>query len=104
MIGFEQIKRGVVSYINQDLVPVVPKALGIGLAAFGPVVVESKVRELAASGLFSGTNLVFTEGVDIDEIMRLIKPAANGKWPIQMYGFTFSEADLDKLYRYIKEA
>jgi hypothetical protein len=104
MTGFEQIKRGVVAYINQDLVPVVPKALGIGLAAFGPVVIESKVRELAASGLFSGTNLVSTEGVDIDEVMRLIKPAANGKWPIQMYGFTFSETDLDKLYRYIKEA
>lgn len=104
MVGYDQIKRGIVQYINRDLAPLAPKALGIGLAAFGPVVVESKMKQFFSTSIFAGTPLVDGNVVDIDEVMRLLKPAAEGKWPIEMFGFTFSESDLDKIYRYIKEA
>ena len=104
MVNFEQVKNGVIYYISKDLAPLAPKPLGIGIAAFGPMVAEAKIKEFMASGLFSGTGLVDGDNVDVDAIMRLIKPAAEGKWPIQMFGFSFNETDLDKLYRYIKEA
>lgn len=103
MVSYDQIKRGIVHYINRDLAPLAPKALGVGLAAFGPVVVESKLKQFFSTGLFAGTSLVDGNMVDIEEVIRLLKPAAEGKWPIEMFGFTFSESDLDKIYRYIKE-
>ena len=104
MVGYEQIRKGLVNYINRDIVPLAPKAVGIGIAAFAPVIVEAKLKELTASPLLSGTGLVDGNTIDIDKVMCLIKPAAEGKWPIEMFGFTFTESDLDKLYRYIKEA
>ena len=104
MVGYEQIRKGLVNYINRDIVPLAPKAVGIGIAAFAPVVAEAKLKELLASPLLNGTGLVDGNSVDIDAAMRLLKPAAEGKWPVEMFGFTFTESDLDKLYRYIKEA
>ena len=104
MVGYEQIRKGIVNYINRDLVPLAPKAIGIGLAAFAPMVAEAKLKEVMAHPLLSGTGLIDGNSVDIDRIVQLLKPAADGKWPIEMFGFTFTESDLDKLYRYIKEA
>jgi hypothetical protein len=104
MVGYEQIRKGIVNYINRDLVPLAPKAISIGLAAFAPMVAEAKLKEVMAHPLLSGTGLIDGNSADIDRIMQLLKPAADGKWPIEMFGFTFTEADLDKLYRYIKEA
>lgn len=104
MVSYDQIKKGIIQYINRDLAPLAPKAVGIGLAAFGPVVVETKMKKFFSAGIFADTPLVDGNMIDIDEVIRLLKPAADGKWPIEMFGFTFSESDLDKLYRYIKEA
>jgi hypothetical protein len=103
MTSYDQIKRGIIRYINTDLAPVAPKPIGIGLAAFGPVVIESKMKQFFSSGLFSGTPLTDGNSVDVDEVYKLLKPAAENKWPIEMFGFHFTESDLDKIYRYIKE-
>lgn len=104
MVNHEQIRKGLMTYINHELAPLAPKMMGIGLTAFGPLIVEAKTKEFLNSGLLSGTGLVDGDNVDIDTIWRLVKPATAGKWPIEMFGFTFNEADLDKLYRHIKEA
>ena len=104
MVGYEQIKRGIVNYINRDLAPLAPKALGIGMAAFGPMIVDSKMKQFFANGILTGTPLMDGNMIDIDEAMRLLKPAAEGKWPIEMFGINFSESDLDKLYNYIMKA
>lgn len=104
MVGYEQIRKGIVNYINRDLVPLAPKAIGIGLAAFAPMVAEAKLKEVMAHPLLNGTGLIDGNSADIDRIVQLLKPAAEGKWPVEMFGFTFTEADMDKLYRYIKEA
>lgn len=104
MVGYEQIRKGIVNYINRDLVPLAPKAIGIGLAAFAPMVAEAKLKEVMAHPLLAGTGLIDGNSADIDRIVQLLKPAAEGKWPVEMFGFTFTEADMDKLYRYIKEA
>jgi hypothetical protein len=104
MVGYEQIRKGLVTYINRDIVPLAPKAVGIGIAAFAPAIAEAKLKELLASPLLANTGLVEGNSVDIDMAIRLLKPAAEGKWPVEMFGFTFTESDLDKLYRYIKES
>lgn len=104
MTSYDQIKRGITLYINRELAPVAPKVLGIGLSAFGPVVVESKLKQFFDSGLLDGTGLVEGMSINLEEALSLLRPATNGKWPIELFGFTFTESDLDKLYRYIKEA
>ena len=42
--------------------------------------------------------------VDIDKVYSAIKDKAVGRWPVEIAGLKASEADLDKLYTYIKEA
>ena len=104
MVGYEQIRKGIVNYIAKDLAPLLPKAYGIGLVAFAPAVVDAKLKQVFESAVFSGTPLISGNMLDLDEAMRMLKPAAEGKWPIEMFGFKFTESDLDKLYKYIKEA
>jgi hypothetical protein len=104
MVNYEQIRKGLVNYINRDIVPLAPKAVGIGIAAFAPVVAEAKLKEVLSNPMLYGTGLIDGNTVDLDKVMCLLKPAAEGKWPVEMFGFTFTENDLDKLYRYIKEA
>ena len=104
MVGYEQIRKGLVAYINKEIVPITPKAVGIGIAAFAPMIAEAKLKEIMSQPLLAGTGIIDGNSVDIDTVMRLLKPAAEGKWPVELFGFTFNESDLDKLYRYIKEA
>ena len=104
MVGYEQIKRGIINYINRDLAPLAPKALGIGMVAFGPTIVESKMKQFFTDGVFVGTPLMDGNMLDVEEAIRLWKPAADGKWPIEMFGINFSESDLDKIYNYIMKA
>lgn len=104
MVSYEQIRRGIISYINRDLAPLAPKAVGIGIVAFGPSIIDAKIKQLFSSGLLNGTGIIDGNTIDIDEVMRLLKPAADGKWPVDLFGFKFTEADLEKLYHYIKEA
>lgn len=104
MTGYEQIRKGVVTYMAKELAPLAPKMLAISMMAFAPVVIDAKMKQLFESGLFSGTALMDGNSVDLEEAMRLFKSAAEGRWPISVAGFDFSENDLDKLYRYIKEA
>ena len=104
MVGYDQIKQGIIQYINRELAPMAPKALGIGMVAFGPTIVDSKMKQFFTNGVFVGTPLMDGTMLDVDEAIRLWKPAAEGKWPIEMFGIKFSESDLDKIYRYIKDA
>ena len=104
MVGYEQIRRGIINFINRDLAPLAPKAVGIGMAAFAPTIIDAKMKQLFSSGLFNGTGIVDGNSIDVDEVVRLLKSAAENKWPIDFLGFHFTETDLDKLYHYIKEA
>ena len=102
MVGLEQIRRGASTYIAKELTPLLPTWQGVLVEALAPGVIDAKLKELAGMKLFSG----FMDGasVDVEEIYKQLKVTASGRWPMEVYGFRFNEADLDKLYRYIKES
>lgn len=99
MVNIQRIEQQIAAFIDEDLVPKMPKLEGIALAAFAPVYIRAKlpgVLKLAQSiGLAEGDN------VDVDKVFAEFKGKAQGRWPIELMGFTFYEDDLDKLYRYI---
>jgi hypothetical protein len=101
MVGLEQIRRGASTYVSKELTPLLPTWQGVLIEALAPGVIDAKLKELIGMKLFSG----FVEGatVNVEEIYKQVKSTAAGRWPIEVYGFRLNEADLDKLYRYIKE-
>ena len=102
MVGLEQIRRGASTYVTKELAPLLPTWQGVLIEALAPGVIDAKLKELVGMKLFSG----FVDGatVNVDEIYKQLKTTASGRWPMEVYGFRFNEADLDKLYRYIKES
>lgn len=103
MVGLEQVRRGVVTYINKELAPLLPTWQGVLLEALAPSVIDAKLKELMSGKLLAGTPFVDGATVNADEIYKLVKNTALGRWPMEVMGFRFTEADIDKLYRYIRE-
>ena len=103
MVGMEQIRRGAMKYITAELVPVMEKGKGILVAAFAPTVIDANLKKYLALPWLREAGLTEGTSADVDEIYKLIKQGANGKWPVELLGFRFSESDLDKLYQCIKE-
>lgn len=91
-------------YVRQDLVPLVGGGTGILLEAFAPAVIEGNLRKYLSGGWLASTDLIKDGMVDVEAAYRMLKTAASGKWPMELFGFSFREADLDKLYQYITEA
>ena len=104
MKSVEQIKRGAMLYIASEIVPMMPVGKALLLEAVAPNVIEGNIRSyiskdwLANSGLVDGTN------IDVDELYKQLKSTAANRWPVELFGIRFSEADLDKLYNFIREA
>ena len=105
MVSIEQVKRGFANFVDREIVPVLPGWKGILFAAGAPLVIEKKARELPEHPLVQAMGVVDENGmVDIDKVYSAIKDKAVGRWPVEIAGLKASEADLDKLYTYIKEA
>lgn len=99
MVSINRIAENLMAYIDEDLVPKMPKLEGIAFSAMAPFVVRAKIPWFM--GLVNGTEITDGENIDVDAVYREFKAKSNGKWPMQMAGFTFREEDLDKLYRYL---
>ena len=103
MVGMEQVKRGAMKYLSREMVPLMEKGKGILFEVFAPAVIDANLKKYMAADWLQSTGLVDGMNVEIEEMYRLVKQGASGKWPVELLGFRFSESDLDKLYQYIKE-
>lgn len=103
MFGLEQVRRGLLVYVSKELTPLMPTWQGVMVEALAPAVIDAKLKELLNGKLFAGTGLVDGALINVDEVYKLIKSTAVTRWPMEIAGFRFTEADVDKLYRYIKE-
>ena len=103
MVGLEQVRKGVLLYVSKELAPLMPTWQGVLVEAVAPSVVDARLRELMSGKLLAGTGLVDGATVNVDEVYKLLKNAAASRWPMEIAGFRLTEADLDKLYRYIRE-
>ena len=92
------------NYVSRELAPLLGTGKGILLEAFAPAIIDANLQKYAGKEWLAGTGFVDGNMVNVDEIYRLVKLSAAGKYPIEIAGFRFTEADLDKLVRYIREA
>ena len=104
MTGLEQIRRGAMTYVSRELAPLMSTGKGILLEALAPSVIDANLKRYISKDWLTGTGFVEGNTVNIDELYRLIKVSASSKWPIELMGFKFNEADLDKLINYIRES
>lgn len=103
MVNMEQIRRGAMKYLSRELVPMMDKGKGILVEVFAPAVIDANLKKYMEADWLKGTGLVDGLSANVEEIYKLIKQGASGKWPVELMGFRFSESDLDKLYQCIKE-
>ena len=99
MVSIDRAMENMMAFIDDDMIPKMPKLEGIALGAMAPFVIKAKIPGLLK--LIGGTELTDGTNLDVDTIYREFKAKANGKWPVELLGFTFREDDLDKLYRYL---
>lgn len=99
MVNINRVVENMAAYIDEDMVPKMPKLEGIALAAMAPFVIKAKLPGLLK--LVEGTELVNGDSVDIERLYQEFKRKSNGKWPVELMGFKFYENDLDTLYRYM---
>ena len=99
MVNVGRVIENVAAFVDEDLVPKMPKLEGSAFAAMAPFVIKSKVPGLLK--LVEGTELVDGDMINVDQLYQQFKVKAQGKWPVSMLGFTFREDDLDRLYRYL---
>lgn len=104
MIGLEQIRRGAMNYVSRELVPLMSPFKGALFEAVAPDVIEANLRKYVGKEWLDGTGFVDGNMVNVDELYRLFKLSASPKWPMEIIGFKFNEADLDKLINYIRES
>ena len=104
MTNHDKIRRGAMSYITVEILPLIEPGKGILVAALAPRVIDANLRKYSKLEWLSGTGLADENGFDVDEIYKLVKASSANKWPVEMFGVRFGETDLDKLYRHITEA
>lgn len=103
MVSLEQVRRGIVTYVTKELAPLMPPWQGVLVEALAPKIIEVKLKELIDGKLLAGTGIVDGATINVDELYKLVKGTASGRWPFEVAGFKITEPDLDKLYRYIRE-
>ena len=103
MTSIDRIRRGAMSYITAEILPIMDPGKSILVAALAPRVLEANLKKYTQLDWLAGTGLVDGDAVDVDEVYKLVKASSAGKWPIELFGVRFNESDLDKLYRHLME-
>ena len=111
MITIDQVMRGVVRFIDTEILPHLPtgKEIGAGIAV-ALIMDGGKERILAMRenpvvqmmGVMDETG-----NINIDRLYNAARPKSEQRLPVSIPfigELTFDQNDVDKLYRYIKEA
>lgn len=99
MVNKQRIEAGALAYVVESLVPRMPTFSGAVFATAAPFVIRAKLNSFLP--LFDGTEIVNGDMVDVEKLYAEFKKNMQGKWPVEMASFTFSEHDLDEIYRYV---
>lgn len=111
MATLEQVKKGVLYYIESDILPHLTGAKKFGFAAYVSLASENVVsiaEKYKSHPAVSVLNIVSDNGdVDIDKLYSavtdIIKNGEKMKIDIPFIGeLTIDRSDIEKLYRYIK--
>lgn len=103
MVNLEQIKLGVISFIDKELGEKSTGGKKFLIYFISPIMIESWVNKYSAK-LKSFTPELFDENnnVDLDRLYNMAKNAIRRSGQFEFMGIIFNETDLDKLFAHIK--
>lgn len=113
MATMTQVKTGLVRFVDSDILPHLSGAKKIGLGIYVALAannLEARVYQHVNHPAVSMLDVIDANGnVDIDKVYQAAAPMFNGgqKVPVQipLIGeYNMDMTDLEKIYRYIKEA
>lgn len=94
-------------YIRKEMIPVIPTTLGKFALAGASTLILGKTEKLLSQykPILTTLGVIDADGnIDVDALYSAAKDgmiATNGI--LQIAGFTFNQADIDKLYKMLKE-
>ena len=98
MVNINRLEGNLNAYVLESLVPRMPVLPGVAFATAASFVIRAKMKQYLP--LFEGTEVLDGESVNVEALYSELKKNFNGKWPLEMGGFTFKETDLDEIYKY----
>ena len=93
MVTIDQAMRGVVRFIDTEILPHLPTGKGIGAGIVIALIMDGVMDEAG--------------NINIDRLYNAARPKFEQRLPVSIPfigELTFDQNDVDKLYRYIKEA
>ncbi len=112
MVTLEQIATGITKYVDTQILPHLTGIRRIGLGVYTGLAsknVVGMVEKYKNHPAVSVLDVITDDGVDLDKLYQTVLPMfENGQKEmvsIPMIGeWTFDKTDVEKLYKYIKEA
>ena len=113
MVTMNQIKTGVVRYIDNDMLPHLTGAKKVALVVYTALAADNAanvVMQFAKHPAISVLAVVDENGaVDLDRLYRAVAPMFTNGQKVMLHipvigDYTVDNTDVEKLYRYVKEA
>lgn len=110
MISYDQAVKGIVRYVDSEMLPHMSGVKKIGLGTYAALAAKNAAQTLKAaadSPAVAITGAATSDGVDIDLLYSAVCERMDGnvQMDIPMIGvFTVNRADVDKLYNYMRGA
>lgn len=111
MITIDQAMRGVVRFIDTEILPHLPTGKGIGAGIAVALIMDGgkeRILALRENPVVQMMGVMGEAGnINIDRLYNAARPKFEQKLPVSIPfigDLTFDQNDVDKLYRYIKEA
>ena len=111
MITIDQAMRGVVRFIDTEILPHLPTGKGIGAGIAVALIMDGgkeRILALRENPVVQMMGVMDETGnINIDRLYNAVRPKCEQRLPVSIPfigELTFDQNDVDKLYRYIKEA
>lgn len=110
MVGVDRLQRGIRAYVDNEMLPKMTGAQRWMTAVAVGVYTEklpTVLEKAADSPAMKPLGIITPEGVDVETAYKYLKPAAQSggaTFNVPLLGsVTFTEADVEQLYRYIMQ-
>lgn len=110
MATMQQIQVGFTKWLDVELVPSLTGWQKLAAGAGGALVASglpNVIKQLSENKMLSALDIIREDGVDVDKLYQAVQPRITEKLPVDIpvIGRVWiGREDVDKLYKYIKEA
>lgn len=111
MVTIDQAMRGIVRFVDTEILPHLPTGKGIGAGIMIALIMDGgkeRIIALRENPVVQMMGIMDEAGnINIDRLYNAARPKFEQRLPVSIPfigELTFDQNDVDKLYRYMKEA